>query len=85
MVQITHRPRFPSLRRRFDPWSESSFFPFSRTTHPWFRADPWEDLERSWGDYLDYMGDFKRNFHLPYEDSQRTLLVTLPIKGTGLF
>jgi HSP20 family protein len=57
MVKITHKPKFPSLRRFTEPWLESSF-PFSRTLHPWFRMDPFEDLERTWGDYLDYMEQF---------------------------
>jgi HSP20 family protein len=62
MVRVTHRPRFPLLKKRFDPWFESSIFPFSRTTHPWFRADPWEELELTWGDYLDYMERFQEEF-----------------------
>lgn len=81
MVQITHRPRFPSLRRRFDPWSESSFFPFSRTTHPWFRADPWEELERSWGDYLDYMERFQEE--LPSAIRRFTKDITCDLADKG--
>lgn len=60
MVKITHKPKFPALRRFTEPWFESSF-PFSKTLHPWFRMDPFEDLERTWGDYLDYMEKFFSN------------------------
>ncbi len=58
MVKITHKPRFPSLRRMSEPWFERSLLPFSRTLHPWFRADPWDEMERTWGDYLDYVERF---------------------------
>ena len=58
MVKITHKPKFPSLRRFTEPWFESSLFPLSRTLHPWFRMDPVEEMEKAWGDYLDYMEQF---------------------------
>ena len=61
MVKITHKPKLPSLRRFTEPWLESSLFPFSRSLHPWFRMDPLEELERTWGDYLDYMKQFFTN------------------------
>lgn len=59
MVKITHKAKLPT-RRFTEPWFESSF-PFSRTLHPWFKIDPVEEMERVWGDYLDYVEQFFAN------------------------
>ncbi|GKS66619.1 hypothetical protein YTPLAS73_01660 [Nitrosarchaeum sp.] len=55
MVKITHNKRFPALRRDFDPWFESSFSPFSTRMFPWFREDPFEEMEERFRGYLGSM------------------------------
>jgi HSP20 family protein len=59
MVKITHKAKLPT-QRFTERWFENSF-PFSRTLHPWFKIDPVEEMERAWGDYLDYMEQFFTN------------------------
>ncbi len=54
MVRITHKPRLPALRRFSDPWFDR-FFPFTRTSHPWFRIEPWEEIESTWDEYLNQL------------------------------
>ncbi len=74
MIKITHKPRFPSLRQMSVPWFERSFLPFSKTLYPWFRDDLWDEMERTWGDYLD---NVERAFvDLPRLERKFTIAVT---------
>lgn len=81
MVKITHKPRFPTSLRRLDPWYERSFFPFSRTLHPWFRPDPWEEMEFSLGDYLDYMDKFFTDLPESMRKFTRDITCDIDVQG----
>lgn len=82
MVKITHkRPPFPALSRFPEPLFERSFWPWSRTTHPWFRTDPWEEMEKAWSDYLDYMERAYRD--LPTGMAKFTMDITCDLADKG--
>lgn len=56
MVKITYKkPQFPILPRFSEPLFERRFWPFSRFTHPWFRMDQWEEMEKAWTAYQEYL------------------------------
>lgn len=81
MVRITHKPKFPSLFKRAEPWFERSFFPFSRTSHPWFRMDPLVELESSLGDYLDYMDRYFSELPEPLQKFTRNITCDMDDQG----
>ncbi len=82
MVKITHKKQqFPTLPRFSEPLFERSFWPFSRFTHPWFRMDSWEEMERAWTAYQDYL---ERAFEdLPRSMKKFTVDITCDLADKG--
>ena len=81
MVRITHKPKFPSLLKETEPWFERSLFPFSRTTHPWYRMEPLEELESSLGYYLDYIDRYFSELPKPLQKFIRDVTCDLDDQG----
>jgi HSP20 family protein len=55
MVKITHTPRLPSLRDFMEPWFDNNGnFPIPKAFEPWFRMDPFREMERAWDNYLSF-------------------------------
>ncbi len=82
MVEITHKKsQLPSLPRFPEPIFERAFWPFSRSTHPWFRMDPFEEMEKSWAAYQDYL---ERAFHgLPDSLKKFTVDISCDLADKG--
>ena len=82
MVKITQkRPQFPALSRFPEPLFERSFWPWSRVSHPWFREEPWQEMERAWSEYLDYMEKAYRD--LPSGMGKFTMDITCDLADKG--
>ncbi len=82
MVEITHKkPRFPLETRLPEPFFERRFWPFSRSIHPWFRADPWEEMEKAWSAYQDYLDRAFRD--LPDSLKKFTVDITCDLADKG--
>lgn len=82
MVEITHKKsQFPTLPRFPEPFFERAFWPFSRATHPWYRMDPFEEMERAWNAYQDYLDRAFRD--LPDSLKKFTVDITCDLADKG--
>ncbi len=82
MVEITHKkPQFPLELGLPEPLFERRFWPFSRFTHPWFRADPFEEMEKAWAAYQGYLDRAFRD--LPDTLKKFTVDITCDIADKG--
>jgi HSP20 family protein len=78
MVKISHKKRFPALRKYFDTMFDRPFpISFPSTLHPWYRNDPWEDLERE----LEELEVFPSNTWFPESRSVKGITCDLSDKG----
>lgn len=81
MVKITHNKRFPAIRRDFDPWFESSFLPLSTNWNPWFRQDPFEEMEEMTREYLGNFNRFVPNVEESLEKLTKDIYCDLDDRG----
>ena len=82
MVEITHKKSsLPTLPGFQDPFFDRAFWRFPRGMRPWFGGDPFEEMERAWGSYQEYLDRAFAN--LPDYMKKFTLDITCDLADKG--